>query len=59
MTAETATEATTTNKRPRPSANHPLPTEAAYFYRRRCMGSFAFASGRAFGTIDGLCEGDT
>src|ERR1700716_2515484 len=31
MTAETASEATTTSKRPRPLANTPFPTGAAYF----------------------------
>src|SRR4029079_6764714 len=41
MTAETATEATRTNKRPRPSANMPLLTSAAYVCVRRCTAIFA------------------
>src|SRR5215475_10481612 len=32
MTAETASDATTTNRRPRPLANTPLPTGAAYVW---------------------------
>ena len=45
MAADTATEATTTNKRPPPFANTPLPTRAAYvFAGTHLSGSEAYSN---------------